>query len=70
MNDEILTIDDIAAMYKVSRERARDTIVKQPGFPDIAPGSTWRLPRWVAAEVRAFVRRRSPQNSPRVREAA
>lgn len=70
MNDEILTIDDIAAMYKVSRERARDTIVKQPGFPDIAPGSTWRLPRWVATEVRAFVRRRSPQNSPRAREAA
>lgn len=70
MNDEILTLDDIAAMYKVSRERARDNIVKLPGFPDLAPGSTWRIPRWVASEVRAYIRRRSPQNSPKVREAA
>lgn len=36
MSDELMTIDDIAAMYKVSRERACDTIVKQPGFPEIA----------------------------------
>lgn len=64
MNDEILTLEDIAAMYKVSRERARDTIVKRPDFPDLAPGSTWRQPRWVAAEVRAYIRRRSPQKSP------
>lgn len=70
MNDEILTIDDIASLYKVSRERARDTIVKQPGFPEFAPGSTWRLPRWVASEVRAYIRRQSPQNSPKAREAA
>lgn len=70
MNDEILTIDDIAGMYKVSRERARDTIVKQPGFPELAPGSTWRLPRWVGVEVRSYIRRRSPQNSPNAREAA
>jgi hypothetical protein len=64
MSDEILTLEDIAAMYKVSREWARDCIVKQPGFPNIAPGSTWRKPRWVTAEVRAFIRRRSPQKSP------
>ncbi len=57
MSDEILTLDDIAHMYKVTRERARDTIVKQPGFPPIAPGSTWRLPRWVGVEVRAYIRR-------------
>lgn len=57
MSDEILTIDDIASLYKVSRERARDTIVKQPGFPAIAPGSTWRLPRWVGVEVQAYIRR-------------
>lgn len=57
MLDEILTIDDIATLYKVGRERARDTIVKQPGFPAIAPGSTWRQPRWVGAEVLAYIRR-------------
>lgn len=66
MNDELLDYDDIAALYKVKRERARDTIVKQPGFPDLAPGTTWRQPRWVAAEVRSYIRRRSPQ-SPRDR---
>lgn len=65
MTDEILTIEDIASLYKVTRERARDNIVKQPGFPDLAPGSTWRQPRWVASEVRAFIRRRSPQRSPK-----
>ncbi len=55
MTDELLTIDDIAKLYKVNRPRARDTIVKQPGFPDIAPGSTWRLPRWRASDVWAFI---------------
>jgi hypothetical protein len=70
MTDELLTINDIAALYKVKRERARDSIVKLPGFPDIAPGTTWKQPRWVAAEVRAFIRRRSPQTSPNVLEAA
>lgn len=59
MSDEILTIDDIAAMYKVRRERARDNIVKQPGFPELAPGSTWRQPRWVASEVTRYLRRES-----------
>ena len=61
MNDEILTLEDIASMYKVGRERARDTIVKQPGFPPIAPGSTWRLPRWVGVEVRAYIRRETAE---------
>lgn len=70
MSDELMTIDDIAAMYKVSRERARDTIVKQPGFPEIAPGTTWRMPRWVAVEVRAFVRRKVPRRSPDGLQAA
>lgn len=70
MSDELLTLDDIAALYKVKRERARDNLVKLPGFPDLAPGTTWRQPRWVAAEVRAFIRRRSPQNSPNALEAA
>lgn len=60
MRDELLTIDDIAALYKVSREHARDTIVKQPGFPTIAPGTTWRMPRWVGDEVLAYIRRKPP----------
>lgn len=70
MNEEILTLEDIAKLYKVDRERARDTIVKTPGFPELAPGSTWRQPRWVAAEVRSYIRRRSPQSPRKVLVAA
>jgi hypothetical protein len=55
---DLLTIDDIAEMYKVSRWQARDQIVKASGFPQIAPGSTWRKPRWLASEVRDFLHRR------------
>ena len=58
MNDEILTIDDIAALYKTDRAKAQRYITKRPGFPEIAPGSTWRDPRWVATEVRAYLRRK------------
>jgi predicted RNA-binding protein with PUA-like domain len=61
MTDELLTLDDIAAMYKVSRWQARDNIVKAPGFPAYAPGTTWKKPRWLASEVRAFLRRRPAQ---------
>jgi len=56
--EELLTLDDIAALYKVSRWQARDNIVKAPGFPAYAPGTTWKKPRWLASEVRAFLRRK------------
>jgi hypothetical protein len=58
MTDELMTIDDIAALYKTTRSKAQRYIVKRPGFPDIAPGSTWRDPRWLAVEVRAYLRRK------------
>jgi predicted RNA-binding protein with PUA-like domain len=58
MPDELLTLDDIAALYKVSRWQARDTIVKDPDFPKHAPGTTWKKPRWLAADVRQFLRRK------------
>lgn len=67
MSDEILTIDDIAELYKTTRSKAQRYIVKRPGFPSIAPGSTWRDPRWVGVEVRAYIRRRPariPQSEP------
>ena len=62
MTTDLLTIDDIAALYRVSRWHARDNIVKAPDFPKIAPGTTWKKPRWVASEVRDFIKRR-PQKS-------
>lgn len=58
MTDELWTLDDIAALYKVSRWQARDNIVKAPGFPNPAPGTTWKKPRWLAADVRQFLRRK------------
>jgi hypothetical protein len=56
MTDELLTLDDIAALYKVNRRQARDAIVKAPGFPPIAPGTSPRKPRWPAVAVRRYIR--------------
>lgn len=62
MTDELLTLDDIAELYKVSRWQARDSVVKSEGFPPIAPGTTWKKPRWLASDVRRFLRRRSHES--------
>lgn len=62
MTDELLTIDDIADLYKVSRWQARDSVVKSEGFPHIAPGTTWKKPRWLASDVRRFLRRKSQES--------
>jgi len=58
---ELLTVDDIAKLYKVEPHTARDKIIKTPGFPDPAPGSTVRSRRWLASDVHAFVTRKSAQ---------
>jgi len=57
--NELIDLSDIAAMYKCSRRHARDVITKMISFPDIAPGSTDRNPRWLKIEVRAFLHRKS-----------
>ena len=51
----LMDLDDIAAMYGYTRKYTRDFVVKQPGFPAPAPGSTFRNPRWARAKVEAFV---------------
>jgi hypothetical protein len=58
MNDELLTLDDLAVLYRCSRRHARDVLVKLVGFPELAPGSTPRNPLWVRAEVQAYLRRK------------
>jgi hypothetical protein len=58
MNEELLTLDDIASMYRCTRRHARDVIVKVVGFPPFAPGSTQRNPLWLRVEVRAFLHRK------------
>jgi hypothetical protein len=58
--DELMTIDDIAALYRCSRRHARDVIVKLIGFPELAPGSTRIKHLWLRDEVRDFLYRRTP----------
>jgi hypothetical protein len=59
--DDLMTLDEIAAAWKCSSRHARDVIVKQPGFPEPAPGSTQRHRVWLRKEVRGFAHRRSAQ---------
>lgn len=64
---ELLDLDDIARLYRVSRRHARDVLVKQPGFPKPAPGSSPKIPLWHAEKIRAYIAEESaeiPQNSP------
>lgn len=63
MTDNLLTTADIADLYKVSYAQARDNIVKTPGFPEPAPGTTWKKPRWLLSDVRQFLNRR-PAKTP------
>ena len=50
----LLTLDDITAMVKLSRNHVRDVLVKSPGFPQRAPGTGPRKPRWKPEEVQKF----------------
>lgn len=62
MTDELLTLDDIAQLYRCSRRHARDVITKLVGFPENAPGATRGKPLWLRAEVRGFLHRKSTKS--------
>jgi hypothetical protein len=67
---DLLTIEDIAQMWKCSPRHARDVLVKMPSFPPPAPGSTARHRVWLAESVRNFARG-EPANIPQTgRKAA
>ena len=59
MNQDLITLADIAEMHRCSVRHVRDVIVRMPGFPDEAPTSTPRNRLWVRSEVRAFVCRKT-----------
>jgi predicted DNA-binding transcriptional regulator AlpA len=59
----LLTLDDITKMTKLSRYHVRDVVVKKPGFPPPAPGTGTRKPRWNSAAVRKFFAGESAQNA-------
>ena len=65
MND-LITLEDIAAMHHCSMRHARDVLVKLAGFPEEAPTSTPRNRLWLRAEVRAVVHRK-PARIPHIR---
>lgn len=52
---DLLSLDDIAERWKVTRDYARRYLVKQPEFPEPAPGSTRKKPRWLAQDVEQFL---------------
>ena len=51
----MMSLDDLAAFFKCERDYARDTLVKQEGFPAMAPGSTRKFKRWVKQDVLRYV---------------
>jgi MarR-like DNA-binding transcriptional regulator SgrR of sgrS sRNA len=67
---DLLTLEDIARMWRCSTRHARDTLVKMPGFPPPAPGSGSRHRVWLSKEVREFAHRRSAQIPHRALKAA
>lgn len=67
MYNDLMTLADIAEMHRCDVRRARDSIVRLPGFPQPAPTSTPHRRVWVRAEVRAFATRNPallPQTEP------
>lgn len=69
MND-LMTLDDITEMLRLSRYHVRDVVVKTPGFPPPAPGTGPRKPRWSAKEVRKFFAGKSAQKADTDSQAA
>ena len=62
-DNDLLTPDDIARLWKVERGYVMRYLVRKPEFPDPAPGSTRKNKRWRAADVLGFLSG-SPANSP------
>lgn len=48
---ELITLQEIADLHRCSLRRARDVIVRSPGFPAEAPTSTPRVRADVAIEA-------------------
>jgi hypothetical protein len=51
---DLMTLEDIAAMWHCTRRHARDILTKLPDFPAPAPGSTVKRPVWLRSRVQAF----------------
>ena len=67
---DLLTLNEIAEWHRCDSRRARDVIVRQPGFPGPAPTSTPRKRLWLRSEVRAFINRKLAHIPHEARQAA
>lgn len=65
---DILTPDDLAKTLGVPRSTVLRRLSKQPGFPASVNGT--RKPRWLASEVRKFLRSKSVHSSHKALKAA
>lgn len=52
---ELLTIEDIARLWKNKPQWVQRYLVKRPGFPPPVPGSTRKNRRWKAQDVERFL---------------
>lgn len=57
MNDDLMTLADIAQIHRCSERHARDVIVRMDSFPREAPTSTPRNRLWIRREVRQYITR-------------
>jgi len=56
VTNDLLTLHDIAEMYRVSYRQARDVITKHPSFPKPVPACSRKKPLWLRDMIEAFVR--------------
>ncbi len=61
----LLTIDDISQMVKLSRTYTLNVIVKQPDFPSPVIGK--RKPRWDAAAINRYFKFPQKANTAQLR---
>ncbi len=52
-----LGLEEIAKLWRCTRRRARDVIVKAPGFPPCVPCSKRGNPLWLEEAVYEYMRR-------------
>jgi hypothetical protein len=71
--ESLLTVSDLAAMFKVGERHVRDRIMRLPDFPKPIRlptlTGTQGHPRWRLADVQAFLSKYTPEERPQRRGA-
>ena len=53
---DLLTIEDIASLYRVTVRYAREQLTKRPDFPKPIPGCTSRNRLWLKESIKNYWR--------------